>query len=206
VANLRIFLVRHGQTTWNTEDRFQGHADVPLDSTGERQVTMLANRLANLPFKAIYSSDLQRASQTAQVIATVQDSPVILDPRFREIHFGLWQGMTTQIASEKYPTQLSSWNDNRLSYIPPGGESFFQLADRVASGMQHILSLYSSDDILLVSHGVSLRALTCQLLEIGLENYWRFQFSNASLSEIQISSRGASLNLLNDTSHLANDN
>jgi broad specificity phosphatase PhoE len=91
---LRLFLARHGQTDWNAQRRYQGHASVPLNETGRRQAAALGQRLAHEGIEAIYSSDLPRAWMTAQTIAAACGLPVQPEPRTREMDFGEWQGRT----------------------------------------------------------------------------------------------------------------
>jgi len=90
----KIILVRHGQTLWNNIGKYQGHTDVPLSKTGIEQASKVAKRLKNDKITAIYSSDLKRAKQTAEIIALEHNLPVITNTRFREINFGVWEGKT----------------------------------------------------------------------------------------------------------------
>ena len=94
---MRVLLVRHAPTAWNLARRFQGHADTPLDDLGRRQTARLADRLSGEPISAIYASDLRRASETAAIIATEVGAMVMLEPRLRELSFGVWEGLTLGI-------------------------------------------------------------------------------------------------------------
>ena len=98
-----IFLIRHGETVWNRESRMQGYRNVPLSDSGREQAAKLADYLKNETFHAIYSSDLSRAAETAQLVAEKHQMPVIVFPEFRERNCGEWEGLTHDEVSRKYP-------------------------------------------------------------------------------------------------------
>jgi len=202
----RLLLVRHGQTAWNVEVRFQGQTDIPLDETGKRQAAALSQRLAKQQIAAIYASDLSRAWQTAGAIqsAIMMRNPcrLIAEPRFREMNFGDWQGMTYAEILEKDARAISEWQMDNLHKAPPGGETLLQLAERVQTALADIQATHPEETILIIGHGGSLQMLISQALGLPPSAYWQFHLSNASLSEICFYPDGAMLNLLNDTSHL----
>src|SRR6186997_3178407 len=99
----RILLVRHGQTDWNAAGRWQGHEDIPLNATGLEQARALANHLRARPISAVYSSDLKRAQMTGAAIAEALGLALKTDPRWRELHLGVFQGLTTPEINAKYP-------------------------------------------------------------------------------------------------------
>ena len=107
-----IYLARHGQTDWNKQDRFQGQHDVPLNSLGVRQAEALRDRLVGLDFSLIYSSDLDRALDTARIIARDQQAEIIRDQRLREMNFGAWEGMTYEKIKEEYAQELHAWEND----------------------------------------------------------------------------------------------
>src|SRR5512142_1067190 len=129
-----LWLVRHGQTDWNLEGRYQGQSDVPLNATGLSQAAVFAASLDGQRFDALYSSDLARAYQTAEVIANKVGLPVQTDPRLREINQGEWQGRTlTEIKS----IYIESAQAKRVTIDPvtaraPGGESVCEVSQRMA--------------------------------------------------------------------------
>ena len=98
-----ILLVRHGETDWNLERRWQGHIDRPLNDVGRAQARALADRLDSEPFAAVYSSDLARARETAEIVAAAHGLPVHLDPRLREADVGEWSGLTADEIERRYP-------------------------------------------------------------------------------------------------------
>jgi broad specificity phosphatase PhoE len=150
---LRLVLLRHGQTIWNAEHRFQGQTDIPLDETGEAQAERAAKMLASLRPGLIVSSDLQRAASTAAPLARLTGLPVTLDKDLRERFGGAWEGLNDIEIAERYPRERASWN-------PPGGESSAAVADRVHAALRRVVSLLAQNDgglAVVVSHGAALR-------------------------------------------------
>ena len=136
-----ILLARHGETDWNRELRFQGHADQRLNETGRRQAGELAARLAPEPIVAIYASDLRRASETAEIVARELELPLQLDARLREIDVGSWQGRTRQ------ELDGAAWD----------GESYDRHRLRVVESLHDIARSHPGDRVLVVAHGGTLR-------------------------------------------------
>jgi alpha-ribazole phosphatase len=181
----RLWLVRHGATEWNSEQRFCGHSDIALSERGRAEARWLGRRLRRRTISAIYSSDLVRANQTAEIIAQqrTQSPSIRLSAAWREISFGEWEGLTyTQIAQE-YPSSADFFSDP-LRHAPPGGESLGDLVRRVQGAYEEITSTMLEGDIVLVSHGGPLRALLCCLLGIPLERQWQLRLEPGSLSAI----------------------
>jgi broad specificity phosphatase PhoE len=166
-----IWLVRHGQTDWNIEGRWQGHADIPLNPTGQEQARSLASELAEngQTFQAIYSSDLKRAYQTAQEIGKSLDLPVHKDRRLREISKGAWEGMLVSQVSELSNEAIRQRQEDPLYTRSPGGESLMEVAARLSSAADDIASAHPVGPVLVVTHGLALAALLC------LANNWPLQ-------------------------------
>jgi alpha-ribazole phosphatase len=205
--NMRLLLVRHGQTAWNAGGRFMGQMDVPLDETGQAQVLAVSRRLADERPAIIYTSGLKRAQQTALAIQSAMNThpEVKADARLNEMHFGDWQGKTYAELMENDPVALARWESDRLDGAPPNGESFQMLANRVRAAYQAICSEHPDQTVLVAGHGGSLQVLIVLALELPPETFWKMRLSNASLSELQIHQAGATLLLLNDTSHLSSN-
>jgi broad specificity phosphatase PhoE len=162
-----IWLVRHGQTDWNLVGRWQGHADIPLNSTGLEQARILADKLvqARQVFTALYSSDLLRAFQTAQVLGDRLGLIPVKDRRLREISKGQWEGMLAGEARLR-------WNEtssNPLSARAPGGESILEVAERLARSADDISAAHPIGPVLIVTHGLALATLLCQARRLPLE-------------------------------------
>ena len=163
-----LWLVRHGQTDWNSEGRWQGHADIPLNPTGLEQARSLASKLAESGciFQAIYSSDLKRAYQTAQEIGNSLHLTLYKDRRLREISKGEWEGMLVTQVTELSNAAMRQRQDNPLYSRAPGGESLVELAARLSQAADEIVRSQSVGPVLVVTHGLALAALLC------LANNW----------------------------------
>lgn len=198
----KLLLVRHGETEWNREGRYQGQSDIQLNATGIRQAERLRDRINGERLDAIYSSDLKRAVTTAGIIASGQGIGTIACSELREIDFGQLEGKNFA-QSMLDPIQAKWWNSRDPRISPPGGESINQLSSRVSQFITRVNALSSEKTMLIVAHGGSLRALLCLLLEINPKYWWQMQLDHASLSVVRTSPQGAILSLLNDTSHLA---
>lgn len=199
---IRLILVRHGETAWNAEKRYQGQTDVPLNETGQQQAAALGQRLAEEEIHAIYASDLQRAWETATVVAEPHGLPAHSEPRLREIDFGVWDGLTHAEIEQRYPQALAAWRANPLSVAPPEGENMGQVATRVRAALEDIASAHQEQTVLLAAHGGTLQVLLCLTLGLAPRARWQFRTSVASLSELRLYEDGAVLTRLNDSSHL----
>ncbi len=164
-----FWLVRHGQTDWNVEGRWQGHADPPLNALGRKQTQILAEGLANVHFDAIFSSDLDRAYETACAVGDRQGIKVRIEARLREINLGEWEGLTREEIKKLYPAE---WKDREMFPLEarvPGGESLFELATRIIPAASDIARLYPSGLVLIVSHGLALGVLICHAQGLPLD-------------------------------------
>ena len=197
---MNLLLIRHGQTNWNLEQRFQGQSDIPLNETGRKQAHALAERFSTEQFDAVYSSDLQRATETANIIT--QMSGCKPDLRLREVHFGDWEGLTYDEIKAKHPDTLAAWEADIFKNAPPHGETLEGLSVRVQSMLDELREKHEDQNILIVAHGGVLQTLICLALKLPPTMYWQFHLSTASLSEVAFYPAGAILNSLNDTSHL----
>jgi alpha-ribazole phosphatase len=198
----RLLLVRHGQTDWNSQRRFQGQAGPGLIEAGRRQVQALAARLAQEAFAAIYSSDLERARQTADVLNAGCTCPVHPEPALRELAFGAWEGLTYLEIQQQDPRALSAWEAGWEKSGPPGGESLADLERRVKVFLEKISQEKDSQAFVLAAHAGPLQVFICLALGLPAASHWRFALSPASLSVVQLSANGGVLLLLNDTCHL----
>jgi probable phosphoglycerate mutase len=142
-----ILLARHGETEWNREGRWQGWSDQPLNDTGRDQARQLAERLRTTPFGAVYSSDLKRAHETAEIVAASHGHAVSLDPALREIDLGAWSGLTRAEVDAQYP------DGDR-----PGAETREAHGARVLAAVERIARAHPGDRVLVVAHGGCIRA------------------------------------------------
>lgn len=199
---LHLMLVRHGETEWNVQRRYQGQSDVPLSEIGNRQAESIAGRLAGQEIDAIYASDLKRAWQTAQVIAAQTGLDVISEPRLRELKFGILEGLTFEEAEEKYPEMITAWLDD-FNNTPERAETIDMFNARIVSLLDDLKRKHDEQVVLLVGHGGSLSEILHVVLGLSPEKRWYIQMENASLSEVLIADDYVALNRLNDTCHLA---
>jgi alpha-ribazole phosphatase len=194
--------VRHGNTRGNSAERFWGHTDVELSAAGIGQAERLRDRLANEEIDAIYSSDLRRASATAEIIASRHQLAVVSCPELHEIDFGKVEGLTFEEIGRLYPELVKSWPTRDLTFKFPDGESVGDLNNRVTRFLDRLEKHAPEETVLIVAHSGVLRLLICHLL--GLEPWhWRqFRTDLASLSILETYPQVAILNSLNDVSHL----
>ena len=156
-AERTLVLIRHGQTDWNVEDRFQGQIDVAMNAVGRRQATNLKSYLDGALFDRVYSSPLGRAFETAQLIAG--PSLIIPDRRLSEIHHGLWQGRTKREIYRRWPDQWKRWQE-QPHFTPRNGEP----RQRVRLRVEDFLRSMQGTNILCVSHGVIIQTFVSVLL------------------------------------------
>jgi len=143
-----LLLVRHAETEWNREGRWQGHADPPLNEAGRAQAQALAEVLTGEEVDAIYTSDLRRAAETAEILAGALGRPVTPDPGLREIDVGSWSGLTRAEVAERYP----GWETH-------DGESREELEARVVAAVRRIAQRHPNGRVVIVTHGGSIRSL-----------------------------------------------
>ena len=204
---MQVFLARHGQTTWNTEGRWQGSNDIPLDETGIRQAELLAAKLQFYNIEAIYSSPLVRASVTAQHAAKKFGLPVIFHEDLREICLGDWEGLTFYEISRKYPKEFQDWEQNADAEVGMGVESNISVQDRAYAALAEICETEKRNTLIL-THGGWLNRLLCRLLQIPMEHRMGVRIDNTGLSIVECNftedGMGFKVVTVNDYSHLFN--
>lgn len=197
-----LLFVRHGQTAWNAAGRWQGHTDIPLNETGRRQAKALASRLSTWPVKAIYSSDLLRAAQTASILGITTGLEPIVDAAWRERNGGIFEGKTADELRDTQPEALRRFLAGETE--PLGGESNIELSRRVRLAFEAVADRHNGEMSAVVSHGGSLSALISHLLGFPPEKRAPISLrGNTGLTIIEIDDSRPRLTLLNDTCHLA---
>ncbi len=167
MKNRKLVLWRHGRTSWNSINRFQGQEDVPLDEVGHDQARRAAQTLIGLQPAKIVASDLERARVTAQALADLAGLEVTTDPDLRETYAGVWQGLTRTEIIERYPDDFAAWGGDS-DIRPGGGETRLEVADRVIRGVHRaLMDVPENGTLVIASHGGALRAGLGRLL--GLE-------------------------------------
>jgi len=176
-----LVLIRHGETDWNREARWQGQSDVPLNSTGIRQAQVAAEGLRGTRLEAIYTSDLQRARQTAEAVAAATGAYVRQDRRLREIGLGDWEGMTFDEIHRRDGGALDLFRGDPVNSRAPGGESVPEVRRRVLTCLQDILRAFPRGSVAVVSHGLALAVVKVLLLGLPLETVWQHEPANAAV-------------------------
>lgn len=160
-----ILMARHGETDWNRESRFQGHADPPLNERGREQARELARQLAGEDLQAVYASPLLRALETARIVAASLGLPVEARPALREVDVGSWEGLTRMEVEERFPAAFGRWRDGGDGW--DGGETYEHLGRRVLADLLELAARHPAERILVVSHGGTMRA--AQAAAAGVE-------------------------------------
>jgi alpha-ribazole phosphatase len=197
----RLLLVRHAETKQGHR-RYWGHSQIGLGEEGIVQAKMLRDHLAGEKIAAIYSSDLKRARRTAEILASVHATEVVLCPELRELDFGQIEGMTFEEVDRRCPEALSLWRGGDVNAAAPAGENLRQLASRVRWILERLQRHSPEETILIVAHSGPLRVLLCTWLGIDLERWWQIRLDPASVSLVETYPEGAVLCFLNNTSHL----
>ena len=180
-----IYLIRHGETEDADACRYKGHIDVPLSANGIEQIKKLASFLSG-KVKVIYSSGLDRAKKSAEIIAEpLGVKPFIVD-ELKERNFGEWEGMSFDEISGKWPDAFNAWARDPLRFSPIGGESTLDLRDRVMPAFNKIMEDHEGEDIAIVSHGGVNRVILCEMLGIPLENIFRIEQDFGALNVIEM--------------------
>ena len=182
----QLILIRHGETDWNVEGRWQGQADVPLNENGLKQAEQIAQLLSNRKIQAIYTSDSTRTRRTAEVLGRVIGLRVYIDIRLREIHQGEWQGLLITEIKERYSEEFRSRRANPLTIAPPGGETTKQVQERALSFIKDISDHYPNEAVAIVSHGFTIAVIVAHLKRIPFEKVWNLVPKNGDLIELDI--------------------
>jgi probable phosphoglycerate mutase len=198
----RVYVVRHGETEWNSLGRQQGHLDSPLTEQGIRQAHLLAKALAKKKIDILYSSDMGRAVQTAEIIADMLSLPVHTDSRLRERNLGILQGLTKVEFEERYPEAARLFDTRDPDYVLPGGESLRQSFDRCVDCAQRIAGENAGRNVLLVAHGGVLRGFFHKATDAPIAGPRRYSLFNASLNAFRISEDRWSLDTWGEVAHL----
>ncbi len=154
-----LYLIRHGETDWNVEGRYQGQADPPLNAKGLAQARQLAGALQNSGIQLLYTSPLRRAAQTADILARALDIPLFREPRLMEIHQGDWQTRLRAEIEALYPDLFRRWETQPWQVAPPGGETLEQVQARVYQAVDEISARHPNARLGLVTHRIPIALL-----------------------------------------------
>lgn len=199
-----LWLVRHGQTDWNLEGRYQGHVNQPLNEAGLAEAARAAQELARpeaVKLDALFCSDLLRAVQTAELIGAATGLTCFVDPRLREVNLGAWEGMLSTDIHQNFPAEIEARRRDPVGYRPPGGETLGEVAGRIFQAVEEITAQYPGGQVVIVSHGLALAVLIARAR--GVEPGLAFEFipPNAVPQAVIWTPEGAQTSVGLSTSH-----
>ena len=200
---LRIFLVRHGETAENLQMRYLGLRDEPLTSNGRKQARRVAAALSKLSIRAMISSPLRRAADTAAQIQKACEIEFRLDSRLAEGSFGRWEGLTREevLALGNRDIRLLARWESDPAYAPPEGESIQSIQERVVNLVEELQSEFAGSSIVLVSHVGPIKALLAKTLEVSLQSSRRLFLDPGTISVVEWGAQ-PTLRLFNSHAHL----
>lgn len=199
----RFYLIRHGETQWNKEGRYQGMTDIPLSEPGLAQADLLGKRFHYLPLDALYVSPLQRAMATAKPIEKETGVKMVVDEHFREIHFGEWEGKSVPQLQQEYGETYEKFFENPFLHTFPGEGSFDKVMERSVAEFEQLLQKHKGEYVAIVSHGGLLRVMLVGILGMDLPFYRKTWLTNTSITVVDVMENGKRILItLNDKAHL----
>ena len=198
----KLYLVRHGETDYNNTLRFQGQTDIPLNEKGTVQAGKLAEYFKDIPLQAIYTSSLQRAAKTAEIIGKAKGIVPFAFDELREMSFGIWENMNSEAIQKKYAKEWKDFFASPATTKIPEGESMAEVRKRAYPVIQQILDRYPEGNVAFVAHGGIIRVLICTMLGLDLNRAWHVHVGNASVTCFYYWGRSYTLDFANLTRHL----
>lgn len=182
---MTVYLIRHGESTYNVKRLFAGTLDAPLTETGREQARALRPFFEGKRLDGIYSSDLSRAVETCRLMIG-DERPIEEEPALREMSFGIFEGAGYDALAEEHPDLLEQWAEEPVGFQIPGGESLSTFYERVTGAYDEILSRHEEEDeILITAHGGTIQAILSRELTGSVEGYWRYAVENATINQLQ---------------------
>ncbi len=201
---ITLYLIRHGETIWNCEKKTQGCTDIKLTKKGLMQAELLGDRLkrSNKEFNNIYTSTLNRCTETAKIIGDRLNLSIKKLYSLRELEFGNWEGLTIDEINRKFPDAYLSWRNKPHKTQIPNGESLVKLQNRCLKAVNKIINEEKNGNVIIVSHGTAIKTILLGILGLDLKHFYKITLNNASLNIIELREYGPVLVKLNDTNHL----
>ncbi|ODU09631.1 MAG: phosphoglycerate kinase [Rubrivivax sp. SCN 71-131] len=200
----QFIFIRHGETDWNRQHRFQGQIDVPLNATGHEQAARLGECLADEAADVLLASDLERARQTAEPLARAWGLPVLAEAGVREQAFGVLEGLDFPTIQREHPQLLAQWIQHRADFAPPGGgESQRVFYQRVSAAVQTLATRHAGRRVVVVTHGGVLDMLWRRAHQQPLDGPRRCDIPNAGLNRLRWHAGALIIERWADDAHLA---
>ena len=198
----RVLAIRHGETAWNVDTRIQGQLDIPLNDTGRWQAHRLALAVAEEGIDAVYASDLLRALETAQAVATGCGRSIVTDTGLRERGFGEFEGLTFKEIEQRWPEQSERWRKRDPGFGPQGGEVLMDFYTRCVHTVTRLAKAHPGQTIAVVAHGGVMDCLYRAATRLDLQAPRSWQLGNASINRLLYTPQGFTLVGWSDTWHL----
>ena len=202
---MRLILVRHGQTEWNAGGRYQGQSNVALSDTGRKQARFLAERFPVRQLDAIYTSDLDRAKETAECVGKRLGLTVYQEKAFRELSFGDWEGLTYQEISSRWPEEAEKLFTAPDELVIPHGETFRDLQKRALDKIYSLYERHIDQTVAVFAHGAINKTILAGLMHIPLHYLWSLRQDNTAVNILRLDDGYVMVELINSTSHLGED-
>ena len=187
----KLYFLRHGESVSNLITQFAGSLDMPLTEKGKAQASATADYLMDIPFTAVYASDLSRAYDTGLTVAQAKNIPIFGTDRLREIYAGDWEGKQYSQLEEEYPDSYGVWRKQIGLAQCPGGESVEQLQMRIRSCVEEIVSKHPGETICIATHATPIRVMECVWTETPLAQMHTIPWvSNASVTIADYDEKG----------------
>jgi alpha-ribazole phosphatase/probable phosphoglycerate mutase len=193
----RLYLVRHGQVADGHTDRYHGHNDIGLSAKGVRQFEELAAQLEPVPLAGVYASDLTRALTGAEIISRGREVAPRIIPEFREVHFGVWEGLNFTEIAERFPAELEARFRDLTSFRIPGGESLTDVRARALPRLAGLIQQHQGEAFIVVAHAGINRVILSEALGLSLEFLFRLDQNYGCLNVIDYFPDMAVVRLIN---------
>lgn len=197
-----IILIRHGETDWNKEHVFRGLKDIPLNENGLMQARKTAAALQTVPVKAVYSSPLSRAHDTARVIAGAKGLEPVIEEPFNDLSFGLWEGRPVDEVARESPVEFKKWRETPHLWKAPEGDSLADVRERSWSRLEELSRKHEGETLAVVSHRVVLKMLIIAALGMDDGKFWILEQSPCAINVLSKKYGHYFLNKFNENCHL----
>lgn len=186
---MNIYLLRHGETSWNREQRLQGITDVSLNKVGVQQSRSLVRWFQKTNIAVVITSPLHRARHTAHILCEAGQRPVVIEDRLREIDHGTWTGWRITHIERRFPIEFAMWRFSPDKLRLPAGETLERVYRRSSGVLSKLIATKIAGDVLVVSHGVINALLVCAALGVPLSQIWRFPQGNSRVTVLKVARR-----------------